>query len=76
MDAVGAVDVGVPGRAEHDGVSGSTAAEGVRGGVARLVGLHLDDRPSDAVDHELDADHVARDLVDVAREEAAVDQNS
>ncbi len=69
MDAVGAIDVGVPGRAEHRGVAWRAAAVGVRGGVVLLVGLELDDDPSDAVDEELGSDQRDRDLVHVAREE-------
>ena len=69
VDPVGAVDVRVPRRAEHDGVPRCRAAEGVAGRVGRIVGLDLDDRAADPVDEQRDADQVGRDLVDAAREE-------
>src|SRR5712692_8139384 len=43
MNAVGAVDIGVTGRAEHHGVARGLAAEAVRGGIALVIGLDLDD---------------------------------
>ena len=69
VDPVGAVDVRVARRAEHDGVPRRPAAEGVAGRVGRIVGLDLDDRAADPVDEQRDADQVGRDLVDAAREE-------
>jgi hypothetical protein len=38
----------------------------VRGRVLVIVRLELDDRPTHAVDEELRADQLRRDLVDVA----------
>jgi hypothetical protein len=44
VHAVREVDIGVPGRAEHDGVAGGTATEGVRRRIGFAgVGLGLDD---------------------------------
>ena len=39
----------MPGRPEHRGVALRPPAEGVTGGILLVVGLHLDDRPADAV---------------------------
>ena len=69
MDAVRAVDVGAAGRAEHRRVPLRAAAEAVRGGIVAVVRLHLDDPAADAVDVELGADELRRDLVHAAREE-------
>ena len=69
VDAVGAVDVRVPGRAEHRGVARGTAAVAVARRVLVVVGLDLDDRAADAVDEQRRADQRRRDLVDAAGEE-------
>src|SRR5258708_5064251 len=73
MDAVRAVDIHVPRRAEHCRVARRAAAEAVRGGVFVVVRLHLHDRPADTVDEKRCADQLARDVVHVTREEVAPD---
>jgi hypothetical protein len=56
-------------RQEHRRVARrAPVAEPVRRGILVVVGLELDDRPSDAVDEELGADQLGRDLVDVPPE--------
>src|SRR5258708_17259608 len=73
MDAVRAVDIHVPRRAEHCRVARRAAAEAVRGGVFVVVRLHLHDRPADTVDEKRCALQLARDVVHVTREEVAPD---
>ena len=67
MHAVGAVDVRVPGRAEHRAVAGRLPSEAVARRILLVVGLDLDDRPADAVDEERAADEIRRDVVHAAR---------
>src|SRR5262249_39767575 len=68
VDPVRAVDVRVPRRAEHRLVALGAPAVAVRGGILVVVGLELDDDAADAVDIELGADELRRDLVDAAVE--------
>ena len=69
MDAVGAVDVHVAAGEEHRGVARrAPVAEAVRGGILVVVGLDLDDHAADAVDEQLGADQLGRDLVRATRE--------
>ena len=66
MDPVGAIDVGVPAGQEHRRVALRPAVpEAVRRRILVVVRLELDDRAADAVDEELSADQLWRDLVDV-----------
>ena len=69
MDAVRAVDVGVPGRSEHRGVPRRLPAVAVAAGIVGVVRLDLDDHAADAVDEQRGADELGRDLVHRAREE-------
>ena len=69
VDPVRAVDVRVPGRAEHRRVALGPAAEAVRGGILVVVRLDLDDHAADAVDEQRGADQLGRDVVHRAREE-------
>jgi hypothetical protein len=63
VDAVRAVDVGVAAAEEHRGVARGAAVEvAVARGVLVVVGLDLDDHAADAVDVELGADELRRDL--------------
>ena len=71
VDAVGAVDVRVARRAEHDRVPRRLPAEAVTRGILLVVGLDLDDPAADAVDEERHADQVGRDLVNGAGKESA-----
>src|SRR5204862_1700132 len=68
VDAVGAVDVRVAGRAEHRRVALRPAAVAVSRRILVVVGLDLDDHAADPVDVELRADELRRDLVDTALE--------
>ena len=72
VDAVGAVDIGKAGRAEHDLVPRRRAVVGVRRRLGMMIGLDLDDDPADAVDQHGRTDQVGRDLVDAAVEKAAL----
>ncbi len=73
MDAVGAVDVGVPWRPEHHRVALGAPAVGVRRRVGVVVGFDLDDHAADSVDGERCADQVGRHRVDAAIEEFAAE---
>src|SRR4029077_8192796 len=68
LDAVGAVDVRVPRRAEHRLVALRAAAVAVRSRILVIVGLDLDDHAADAVDVELRADELRRHLVNASLE--------
>ena len=50
MDAVGTVDVRIPGRAEHHGVALGAANVGMRRRIGVVIGLDLDDHAADAID--------------------------
>ena len=76
MDPVRAVDVRVPRRAEHGGVSLRAAAEPVARRILVMVGLDLDDRAPHSVDEERHAEQVGRDLVHRAGEEIPADHAS
>ena len=69
MDAVGAVDVGMSRRAEHRRVAQRAAAVGMARRIVGRVCLHLDEDASDTVYQQRCPDELARDLVDVPREE-------
>ena len=73
MDAVGAVNVGVAGRAEHHGVARGRAAEAVRRRIGVVIGLDLDDQAAHAVEQQRRADQVGRDLVHAAGEEGRLE---
>ena len=70
MNAVGAIDIDVAGRAEHDGVALGWAAKAVRRRFGMMIGLDLDQPPADTVDEERHADQIGRHLKDAAVEEA------
>ena len=72
VDAVGAVDVRVPGRAEHRDVAGGPAAVAVRRRVLVVVGLDLDDRPAHAVEEQFRPHELGRHLVHRAIEEGSL----
>ena len=57
------------GLAEHRRVPGGLAAERVRGGLVRVVGLDLDDPAADAADEQGHADELGGDLEHGVREE-------
>ncbi len=63
VDAVGEVDVGAARRAEERRGARREPDVGVARRVVALVALGLDDHSAHAVDQELTADEVARDLV-------------
>ena len=69
VDAVRAVDVEAPRRAEHRGIAARRAAVGVACGIVGCVRLGLDDHAPDAVDEKRPADEGARDSPDVPLEE-------
>jgi hypothetical protein len=73
MDAVGTVDVGVTGRAEHHGIARGPPAKTVRGRFGVVIGLDLDDHPTHAVEEERRTDQVGRDPVNAASEERGVE---
>ena len=76
VDAVGAVDVRVAGRAEHRSVAGGPTPVAVRRRVLVVVGLDLDDRPAHAVDEERRSHELGRHLVHRAFEEASLQLHS
>src|SRR5438105_4915116 len=76
VDAVRAVDVGVPGEAEHRRVARRPAAEAVARRILVVVRLDLDDRAADSADEERDAEEVGRDLLHRAGEEVLADHAS
>ena len=69
VDAVRPVDVRMAGWAEHRRVPRRPAPEAVSGRILRIVGLHLHDRPADAVHEQGDADQLRRHVMDAASEE-------
>ena len=62
MDAVGTIDVGEAGRAEHHHVARRRPAERMRGRIGVMISLDLDDDAADAVDQKRRADQIGRDL--------------
>ena len=75
MNAVGAVDIGIAGRAEHHRIALGAAAIGVRGRIGVVIGLHLDDGTSDAIDQQGRANELGRDDMHAAREEPAPERH-
>src|SRR5579862_5822998 len=71
VDAVGAVDIDVAGRAEHHRIAGRGAAKTVRCGIGLVVGLDLDDAAADAVNQQRHPDQVGRYLMHAASEKGA-----
>jgi hypothetical protein len=69
VQAVGAIDIGVPGWTEHGGIARRTAPMAVRGGILMVIGLGLDDQPADPVDQQPGPDQITRHRHDVAGEE-------
>jgi hypothetical protein len=76
VDAVRAVDVGVPGRPEHRGVPLGSPPVAVSGGILVVVGLDLDDRTAHAVDEQRHADQVGRHVVNAPGEEVGRDHSA
>ena len=72
VDAVRAVDVRVPGRAEHRRVPRRAPAIGMTGRILLVVRLHLDDPAADTVDEQGHSDQVRSNLVDAPREEVTL----
>src|SRR5207249_10608708 len=68
VDTVGAVHVRDAAREEHRRVPLGPAAEAVGGRILVVVRLDLDDHAADAVDVELRADQLGRDVVHAALE--------
>ena len=56
MNAVGPVDIGIAGRAEHDRIALGFAAKAVRRRFGMMVGLDFDQPAADAVNEERHAD--------------------
>jgi hypothetical protein len=71
MDTVGAVDVGIARRAEHDGVALGAAAEGMRRGVCLMIGLDLDDDAAYSLEQQRRADEIGGDGVHAAGKKAS-----
>src|SRR5712691_678011 len=61
MDAVGAVDIGATGRAEHDGVALGLPAKTVCRGIGLMIGLDLDDDAARALEQQRGADEIGGD---------------
>ena len=62
MDAVGAVDVGVAGGAEHHGIPLGLPCVGMGGRVGVVIGLDLDDHAAGAINQQSRPDQLGRDL--------------
>src|SRR6516164_5899329 len=71
VNAIGTIDVSISRRSEHDRVARCRPAKGMRGGVGMVIGLDLDDDPTDAIEKESCTDKVWRNDVDAAREKLA-----
>src|SRR5215475_11414762 len=74
MDAVRAVHVGEARRAEHHGVAGGLAAEGMRGRIGVVVGFDLGNLAADPAKHEGCTDQLGRNLMDAATKERTGEQ--
>src|SRR5712691_3530494 len=74
VDAVGAVDIGVTGRTEHHRVARGAAVEGMRRGVALVIGLDLDDDAVGTSERERRADELGRYRMNAAGEEFSAEQ--
>src|ERR1700722_10978965 len=73
VDAVGAIDVDVAGRAEHHGVALGATAITVPCGIGVVIGLDLDDAAADAMAQKDRADQIRRDRVHAAGKKTASD---
>jgi len=62
VQAVRAVHIAAPRRPEHGKIARRRAVVAVRGRLAAVVGLGLDDAPADAVHQQGDADQLPRHL--------------
>ena len=62
VDAVGTVDIGIAGRAEHHRVALGAADVGMRCRVGVMIGLNLDDDAAHAIDQQCCADQLGRDV--------------
>ncbi len=71
VDAVGAIDIGKAGRAEHHLVARRRPAVRMRGRFGVMIGLDLDNDAADAVHQQRRADQIGSDLVHAAAEEGA-----
>ena len=71
MDAIGAVDIGVAGPAEHHAVARRLAIEGVRSGIVAIIGLDLHDDAACTGEMETRANQFGRDGGDRTVEELA-----
>ena len=76
MDAVGAVDIGATGRAEHDGVALGLPAKTVCRGIGLMIGLDLDDDAARALEQQRYADQIGGDGMDAAGEKPPAKQES
>ena len=56
VQAVGAIDIGMPGRAEHRSVGSGRTAKAMRCWIVARIGLGLDDRSADTIDEQGRAD--------------------
>src|SRR3954453_6050179 len=59
MNAVGAIDISPPGRAEHGGVTLGGPTETMRGGLGGIIGLGFDDASADPIDKKTDTHKMA-----------------
>ncbi len=71
---IGAVDIGVAGRAEHRGIACRAPAKTVRGGILVVIGFDLDDPSADAVDEQFRPDQIRGDVMDASREKSAAEE--
>ena len=62
MDAVGAVDIGIAGGAEHHGIALGLPGVAVGGRIGVVIGLDLDDHAAGAINQQSRPDQLGRDL--------------
>src|SRR5206468_10717814 len=74
MDAVGAIDIGKAGWAEHHLVARRRPTEQMRGRIGVMIGLELDDDAADAVHQKRRTDQIGRNLVHAAGKERALER--
>ena len=74
VNTVGAVDIGITRRAEHDGIALGAAAEGMRRGIGVVIGLDLDDDAAHPLEQKRRADEIGGDGVHAADKEVSAER--
>ena len=74
VNTVGAVDIGITRRAEHDGIALGAAAEGMCRGIGVVIGLDLDDDAAHPFEQKRRADEIGGDGVHAADKEVSAER--